>query len=150
MSNHIAQPPEVSKPVYDVAIALVRRAGRWLVARRHDHVHLGGLWEFPGGKREHAETHAEAAVRELLEECAVTAEAEQVLDPYLADYGDRLVQLTPVVCRWRAGEPQPIDNQECRWVTDDELHALDMPHANHFIVGELDDFLDATRTSSPT
>ena len=44
-----------------VAIAVVENQGRFLVGRRAEHLPLGGLWEFPGGKVESQETAAAAA-----------------------------------------------------------------------------------------
>jgi len=120
-----------------VAIALVHRDGRWLVARRHDDAHLGGLWEFPGGKREPDETPEEAAVRELMEECGVQAVAEMTLPPLRHEYPERVVDITPVICRWQAGEAHTIGNAECRWATLAELRRLEMPAANAFILREL-------------
>ncbi len=120
--------------MYDVALALLWRAGRWLVARRPAGAHLGGLWEFPDGKRHAAETSAAAALRELAEECAVAAVAVHVLPPVVCEYTDRVVQLTPVLCRWRAGEPRALANDGCRWVTSAELAVLDMPAVNAEIV----------------
>jgi 8-oxo-dGTP pyrophosphatase MutT (NUDIX family) len=32
--------------------ALIFRDGKLLITQRHAKSHLGGLWEFPGGKRE--------------------------------------------------------------------------------------------------
>ena len=40
----------------DVTAAVIRRDGALLIAQRPPGVHLGGLWEFPGGKREEGET----------------------------------------------------------------------------------------------
>ena len=51
-----------------VAVAVVVRDGRVLIARRPDHVHQGGLLEFPGGKVEPGETVQAALVREIAEE----------------------------------------------------------------------------------
>ena len=48
-----------------VAAAVIRRAdGHILLAKRADQQHQGGLWEFPGGKVELGETHAEALLRQ--------------------------------------------------------------------------------------
>ncbi|MGE0480552.1 MAG: (deoxy)nucleoside triphosphate pyrophosphohydrolase [Phycisphaerae bacterium] len=124
----------LGKPTFDVALAIVHRADEWLVARRRTHAHLGGLWEFPGGKCEPNEPPATAAIRELMEECDVEAAPERVLPAVRFDYGDRVVQLTGVVCRWIAGDGRPLGCDECRWVSTAELAALDMPAANAGIV----------------
>ena len=40
-----------------VAVAVIQDdRGRILLSRRADHVHQGGLWEFPGGKLKSGET----------------------------------------------------------------------------------------------
>lgn len=127
----------MSRRVLDVALALVQREGRLLVARRHAAAHLGGLWEFPGGKQEPGESAQEAAVRELMEECAVQATPLAVLATLACDYGDRLVHLTPVVCRWQAGDGEALGNAECRWVTLAEIVQLDMPEINATILAAL-------------
>ena len=36
----------------EVSAALIFRGGKLLITQRHPRAHLGGLWEFPGGKRE--------------------------------------------------------------------------------------------------
>jgi mutator protein MutT len=124
----------MAKPVLEVGLALVVHDGRWLVARRARDAHLGGLWEFPGGKRLPDEPLAQTAVRELLEECDVRATALHVLDPVVHEYEDRIVHLTPVLCRWQAGEPRPLGADACQWATLDELRQLDMPPPNAAII----------------
>ena len=124
----------MSKPTYSIALALVYRDRRWLVAQRPPDVHLGGLWEFPGGKIEAGELPTQAALRELREECGIRASAERTLAALSCDYGDRMIHLTPVICRWEAGDAQALASQECRWVSADELRALDMPAINATIV----------------
>lgn len=119
-----------------VAIALLCRNGCWLVARRRKNAHLGGQWEFPGGKIEVGETPEETATRELLEECDVQARPLRRLDVVRFNYVDRCVELTPILCEWVAGEAHPVGSDECRWVTDDELRLLDMPAANAEIIAE--------------
>jgi mutator protein MutT len=127
----------MAKPHFDIAIALVRHDGRWLVARRHPDVHLGGMWEFPGGKMEPGESLAAAAQRELLEECDVHATVESILDALYCEYDVRTVVLHPVVCRWVSGEARPLGSAECRWVTPEELQKLEMPPINAALVAAI-------------
>ena len=127
----------MSKPVIDVAVALVHRDARWLVARRHPDTHLGGLWEFPGGKCQPDERPAAAAIRELHEECGIHAMVERTLEPILHEYPDRYVNITPVLCCWQAGEAQSLGNEAIRWVSLGELRRLEMPPVNADIVRQL-------------
>ncbi|MFH1746004.1 MAG: (deoxy)nucleoside triphosphate pyrophosphohydrolase [Planctomycetota bacterium] len=127
----------MSKPVYHIAIAIVRRQRQYLVTRRSPDSHLGGLWEFPGGKCLPDEPATQAALRELREECAVTATTEHCLPTIQHDYGDRIVNITPVICRWQAGSGQALAADLCQWVSLDELRALPMPTANQRILGAL-------------
>lgn len=127
----------MSKPAHHVALAIVIRDEHCLVARRPAAAHLGGLWEFPGGKCEPLESAATAALRELWEECAVRAATERVFPTITVEYPDRVVHLTPVTCRWLAGEPQPIGNDACRWVPLSELNNLKMPAVNAQIIAAL-------------
>jgi len=129
----------VSKPLIPIALALVRRGSRWLIAQRLPHVHLANQWEFPGGKFVPAEeTPAAAAVRELREETGVTATARAALDAVTFEYDDRIVELWAVVCEWVAGEGQPLECQQCRWVTLDQMRVFELPAANAEIIARLE------------
>ncbi len=65
--------PADSSPVSVAAIIV--RGNRVLVAKRKPGGDLGGLWEFPGGKREPGERNEDAIARELDEEFGVKARA---------------------------------------------------------------------------
>lgn len=122
-----------SQPI-NVAIALVRKDELWLVARRRADSHLGDLWEFPGGKCQPGESATAAALRELREETGVTAMPRETLGTFRHDYGDRVVNITAVLCQWQSGDPHPRAAQACRWVATAELLELEMPAVNAQIV----------------
>ena len=59
------------KTVLVVAVALIDRDGRVLLAQRPEGKSMAGLWEFPGGKVEAGETPEVALIRELQEELGI-------------------------------------------------------------------------------
>ena len=48
--------PNTVPELIHVAVGVLVRDGRVLVAQRAEHLHQGGLWEFPGGKLEPGES----------------------------------------------------------------------------------------------
>jgi 8-oxo-dGTP diphosphatase len=111
-------------------------AGRLLACRRPEGKHLGGLWEFPGGKIEPGESPATALVRELEEELAVRVEPGAALSPVVWDYGRGPIRLHAFVCRLAAGTPHPHEHSEIRWCGADELPALDWAAADLPLLAE--------------
>ena len=121
--------------VLHVAVGVIRNgSGEILVARRHERLHQGGLWEFPGGKVEPGETAEDALRRELREELSIGVESARPLIKITHDYGDRRVLLDV----WRvdafSGQPQGLEGQPIRWIAPDGLASLDFPAANRPIV----------------
>ncbi len=123
----------------DVALAIVRRDGLWLVDRRADEDRFAGLWEFPGGKIQPGETAEVAAVRECAEETSLQVEPVGRLEVVEHDYDTLRVRLHPVLCRAVCGAAFPRDRAvvEVRWVDDATLASLDMPAANRSIIADL-------------
>lgn len=126
-----------SKPVLAIALAICVRDGRLLVTRRKADAHLGGLWEFPGGKRHAGETFEACAVRELEEETGVSARAVRALPPIPWEYPERRVVLHPIECEWENGDGALREVADLRWVRGDELLTLAFPPANAELVSEL-------------
>lgn len=121
----------------DVAVAIPVRGGRILVAQRAEESHLGGTWEFPGGKIRDGEDAAEAARRELLEETGLEACDLEPLLVFVHDYPDRTVRLHCFVAREPVGEVE-IAGREWAWRLREELDAATMPAANASILRALD------------
>lgn len=113
---------------------LVDSQGRVLVARRAEHAHQGGLWEFPGGKVHAGEKSLAALRRELAEELGIEPVAARPLIRVRHDYGDKRVLLDCwLVESWR-GEPEGLQGQPLQWVDIDSLATLGMPAADRSIV----------------
>ncbi|TLX55365.1 hypothetical protein DN824_19940 [Stutzerimonas nosocomialis] len=118
-----------------VAAAVIRGAeGRVLIARRPETAHQGGLWEFPGGKVEHAETVRDALVRELREELAIEVAAARRLIQIRHDYPDKHVLLDVWEVTRFDGEPQGAEGQPLAWVAADALPQYAFPAANQAII----------------
>ena len=111
--------------------------GRVLIDQRLPEGLLGGLWEFPGGKQEPGEAIEATIVRELREELAIEAEVGEELLVFEHAYSHRRLRFVVHLCRWCAGEPQPLASQQVRWVEPAELDAYPFPAANARIIAAL-------------
>ncbi|KXI30918.1 8-oxo-dGTP diphosphatase MutT [Paraglaciecola hydrolytica] len=123
--------------IVDVAVGVIKRQDMIYVSKRADTLHQGGLWEFPGGKKEADETIAQALIRELFEEVNI-----QVLNPIPLmviehDYGDKKVRLDVMLVEEFSGEPSSQENQLSRWVKIADLAQYDFPAANLSIIEKL-------------
>jgi len=108
-----------------------------LIARRADHLHQGGLWEFPGGKVEPNETHYQSLVRELKEELNITVTNALPMMQITHDYSDKKVTLDIWKVTSFDGYPEGVEGQETRWVSVAELRDYDFPAANQPILDQL-------------
>lgn len=117
-----------------VVAAVIRREGQVLIAERPRDKHMGGLWEFPGGKVEDGEPVERALVRELEEELGVTPTAFRPLIRITHDYADKAVCLDVWEVFAFTGEPHGREGQQVRWVTEAELPGFEYPAANRPIV----------------
>ena len=131
--------PDPDDPdIIRVAVAaIVDDAQRVLIARRPDHVHQGGLWEFPGGKCEPGESIDDALQREIYEELGIQLGARRALIRIPHCYTDRSVLLDV----WRVdtftGQPQGCEGQAVEWVSLDVLGERAFPAANLPIIRAL-------------
>lgn len=122
----------------DVAVGLViNQAAEVLVSKRHAHQHQGGLWEFPGGKREADESRFAALAREIHEEVGLDV---QKAEPFLSiehDYGDKHVLLDVWRVTAYSGDAKGREGQTLQWLPVHALSSLDFPAANLAILEAL-------------
>lgn len=122
-----------------VAAALVDAQGRVLVQQRPPGKQMAGLWEFPGGKLESGETPEAALVRELAEELGIAVDPADLAPLTFASepLGGKHLLLLLYLCRAWTGAPAALDAVALRWVTLDEMRALDMPPADRPFIAAL-------------
>jgi 8-oxo-dGTP diphosphatase len=126
-----------------VACALVDADGRILLAERPTHKHLGGLWEFPGGKVEDNETPEAALIRELREELSIETRAACLAPLSFAShaYDDFHLLMPLYICRRWWGSVHPREGQRTRWVRPQALRDYPMPPADAPLIAALTDLL---------
>jgi 8-oxo-dGTP diphosphatase len=122
------------RPIVGV-LAVVMRDDRVLVVRRANPP-MVGRWGFPGGVLELGETVAQGAMRELIEETGVTAEAVgplTVIDTIDRDPLGRVryhYTLVAIIGHWQSGEGVPGDDaDEVAWLTRAEIVEQGLPTA---------------------
>jgi mutator protein MutT len=123
--------------VVEVAAGLVFRDGKLLITQRYANAHLGGMWEFPGGKRECDETFAQCLARELREELGIEVEVGERIQVIEHEYPEKCVLLEFFRCRWLANEPQALGCPAFAWVTRDELLRYEFPAADAKLIALL-------------
>jgi mutator protein MutT len=121
----------------EVAAGLVFRHGTLLITQRPAGSHLGGLWEFPGGKRHADETFEACLARELAEELGIEARIGACLHHVEHDYGDRRIFIRFFRCDWVRHEPQPLGCPAFAWVKAEDLGGYAFPAADATLVDRL-------------
>ena len=121
----------------EVSAALIFHNGKLLITQRHAKAHLGGLWEFPGGKRESNETFDQCLVREIREELGVEISVSGLFEEISHDYPEKSVRLKFFLCQLRSGEPQPLGCAAFRWIGKDELTDYEFPAADARLLEKL-------------
>jgi A/G-specific adenine glycosylase len=118
--------PKKPIPHHTVTAAVIRQNGDVLIAQRPLDGLLGGLWEFPGGRKEPGEELKACLHREIKEELGVGVRVEAKFGIYQHAYTHFRVSLHAFLCTLAGGSPQPLVARELRWVPVSELKAYPM------------------------
>jgi len=129
--------PLVPQTAVEVSAALIFRERKILITRRHADAYLGGLWEFPGGKREPGETFEQCLIRELREELGVESSVGELFEQITHEYPEKTVHLRFFICRLERGVPQPLGCAGIKWAGKDELDQHDFPAADARLLDKL-------------
>lgn len=125
------------KNCIEVSAALVFHHGKLLITRRHAGTHLGGLWEFPGGKREPDETFEQCLARELREELGIEVEAGGLFEEISHTYPEKAVHLKFFICKLVSGRPRTLGCAAFKWIGKAELADFEFPAADARLLEKL-------------
>jgi 8-oxo-dGTP diphosphatase len=131
------------KLVLVAALALIDEDGRVLLTQRPQGKPMAGLWEFPGGKIEPAETPEAALIREIREELGITLRAPCIAPLTFASHAyETFHLLMPLfACRRWEGEVEALEGQRLAWVRAAKLRDYPMPPADIPLIPILQDWL---------
>jgi mutator protein MutT len=123
--------------VIEVSAALIFHNGKLLITQRHAKAHLGGLWEFPGGKREAGESFEQCLVREIREELGIEISVGELFDEITHAYLEKTVRLKFFICRLLGGKPQLLGCAAFQWIEKPELADFEFPAADAQLLEKL-------------
>jgi 8-oxo-dGTP diphosphatase len=120
-----------------VTAGILEDNGLVLIARRKPGKHMGGKWEFPGGKIEEGESPEQALARELQEELDVRARIGKLL--CCASWDGDGISLELLVYRVERfdGTPALREHEELRWVAPGDLRSYDLADSDRCVVETL-------------
>lgn len=125
------------KASIEVAAALIFDSDRLLIAQRPPGVHLEGLWEFPGGKREPGETYEACLLREIREELGCEVLVGPMLHEAEHAYPEKCVRIRFFQCQLVSGIPEPLECAALRWVSPGSLGQFQFPEADLALIEQL-------------
>ena len=126
------------KPVQEIGVGLVfNKNGELLIDQRLENSSMGGMWEFPGGKKKHDEAIEKTIERELKEELGIGVKVGKKLLSFEHSYTHKKLYFTVHICEWISGEPKPLASQKLLWVSPEKLNDFPFPAANTKIISEL-------------
>lgn len=116
-----------------VVCAIIERGGLVLLTQRPPHKHLGGKWEFPGGKVDGNESPSSAIVREIREELGCEFSPRSELPRSQHEYEKITIEMIPLVGCLADANADPIchEHDAIVWVQTGELGNYDLAPADY-------------------
>ncbi len=121
-------------PCHTVVVGVIERNGRVLIDKRRSEGLLGGLWEFPGGKKRSGESLEETLHREVLEEIGIRIRVGGPVATIDHAYSHFRVRLHAFRCTYASGTPQCFGCDAVKWVRPGDLRRYAFPAANKKII----------------
>ncbi|MBN2282004.1 MAG: A/G-specific adenine glycosylase [Candidatus Marinimicrobia bacterium] len=124
-------------PLYHIAVGVVYKDDKMLITKRKEEGLLGGLWEFPGGKRNPGESAEDGCIREIKEETGLEVSVIKPLKTIRHAYTHFRILMDVFICKYISGEVCLRGPVDYRWITREEIPDYPFPKSNHKFMGLL-------------
>jgi len=125
---------KISSKKIEVSAGIIIKNNKVYIQQRKKNALMGGLWEFPGGKREKEESPEECLEREIKEEMGVTINILKKIMTIKHTYTQFRVTLHAFTCELQSKQIRPTECQQWKWVSLSNLKKYPFPAANVKIV----------------
>lgn len=123
----------------EISMALLLHKSKIFVAQRNIMKHMGGKWEFPGGKLEAGETLQECVAREFMEEFGKQIHVGDLFMDVTYDYEDKGEFHLSAFWAFCDDDtiPEVNEHMDYKWVTIPEMEKLEFCPADAPIIEKL-------------
>ena len=125
---------KISSKKIEVSAGIIIKNKKVYIQQRVKNGLMGGLWEFPGGKREQGESPEECLKREIKEELRVNVVSLNKVMTIKHTYTQFRVTLTVFNCKLQKKQIRPDGCEQWKWVSLSNLKKYPFPAANVKIV----------------
>lgn len=126
--------PKKKIPHYDVTAGIIWKKDKFLITLRPPKGLLGGLWEFPGGKRKEGESLKNCLKREIREELNIDIKVNDLLISVKHAYTHFRITLHVFDCQYIGGTIRLRGCDDYRWITSAELDDFAFPGADRKVI----------------
>ena len=121
----------------NVAAAIITKDNKYFIAKRNKNKHLGGFYEFPGGKQDVNETLQETVIREIKEELDVyVCVGEKLGEEHYKDEKIN-VHLHYFFCTIISGDIVLKEHEDSAWVSKEEFKNYEFAEGDKDIISLL-------------
>jgi A/G-specific adenine glycosylase len=118
-------------PEFHISVAIIFKNERILIARRKPDGLLGGLWEFPGGRRHEEEPADIACIRNIKEKLNLNIDNLEFFTHVGHAYSHFKIQVDVFRCRVSSGRIALNGPVDYRWIRLDEIDEFPFHAAHH-------------------
>jgi len=117
----------MKRSITAVVAGIIKHDGQYLITKRFEDSHLGGMWEFPGGKIMKGENDISALRRELKEEIGIDCRVGKLVYETSYHYPDISINIRFYNCDLLSGAPKPLECAAVKWVKSSDLMQYEFP-----------------------